>query len=321
MTKSLSRKLDLNLLDLFSTVYKTRNLTEAGKQLGLSQPAMSHALSRLREMYDDPLFLRQAKGVQPTPFAESLVSPVSEALQILEQTLRKEQFDPSTSNRVFRLAMTDIGEQTFLPKLVNALNEQAPFIRIESVATSTTTAELADALSQGRIDMALGAIEKVGAGIRQQVLFSDYYVCVARNGINPQVMQERSAFLRAKHVVPDVAGTVHSSLIQKFLENHTIGRQAMVRVTHFLAIAELVSKTDLIAIMPRNLALNVEQRWDIQHFTPPVPIPAYEVALCWHQRHSNEPGHRWLRELIRQLFAASNPEAAARRRAQHKRPE
>src|SRR5690606_31245648 len=109
MAKALSRKLDLNLLDLFNAIYKTRNLTAAGKELGLSQPAMSHALARLRDAYGDPLFIRLPKGVEPTPFADELIGPVSDALQILGQTLEKEAFVPEHARRTFRLAMTDVG--------------------------------------------------------------------------------------------------------------------------------------------------------------------------------------------------------------------
>lgn len=316
MDKPLSRKLDLNLLDLFDAIYRTRNLTAAGKALGLSQPAMSHALARLRDMYGDPLFVRLAKGVEPTPFADELVGPVSQALQILAQTLEKDSFVPETARRVFRLAMTDIGEHTFLPRLIRHLQHHAPHLCVETVATSASPEELAQELSKGSIDLALGAINPDIAGVRSQILFSDVYACVARPSTVPRGTLSLAEFKRARHVVPNVAGTNHSVLIDRMLVANGMSGQVVARVTHFLAIAELVADTDVIAIMPRNLALSVARRWGLCHFAPPVQMPGYDVMVYWHKRHDQEPGNAWLREAIVDLFRGGpRPSPGARTRA------
>ncbi|MDX3906133.1 MAG: LysR family transcriptional regulator [Pigmentiphaga sp.] len=302
MDKPLSRQLDLNLLDLFDAIYRSRNLTAAGKALGLSQPAMSHALARLRDMYGDPLFVRLAKGVAPTPFADELIGPVSQALQILGQTLEKGSFVPETARRVFRLAMTDIGEHTFMPRLIRHLQRHAPRLCVETVATSASPEDLAQELSKGSIDLALGAINPDIAGVSSHTLFSDVYACVARPSAVPRGTLSLAEFKRARHVVPAVAGTNHAVLIDRMLAANGMSGQVVARVTHFLAIAELVANTDVIAIMPRNLALSVAARWGLCHFSPPVQMPGYDVMVYWHKRYDHEPGNAWLRQAIVALF-------------------
>ena len=301
--KPLSRQLDLNLLDLFDTIYKTRNLTMAGNVLGLSQPAMSHALARLREMYGDPLFVRLPQGLRPTPFAEQLAGPVSVALQIVRGTLDKAPFDPASAQHTFRIAMTDIGEQVFLPLLLRHLEQHAPGIRIETRPTSINPAALVNDLSTGDIDIALGFISRPGKGIFQKFLFRDRYVCVVR-GDHPLVGETLSLedFRNLRHIVPNVAGTGHGDLIGTALANHGIRDSVMLRVTHFLSIAHLVANTDMVAMVPRNLANTFAASWKLRQLQSPLDLPLFDVTQYWHERYHQEPSNRWLRELIEAIF-------------------
>lgn len=301
--KPLSRQLDLNLLELFDTVYRTRNLTIAGNVLGLSQPAMSHALARLREMYGDPLFVRLAQGLRPTPFADQLAGPVSAALQIVRGTLDKAPFDPATAQRTFKVAMTDIGEQVFLPLLLYYLETHAPGIKIETRATSVNPAALINDLSTGDIDVAAGFISNPGKGIHQQFLFSDRYVCVVR-AAHPLVRDALSLadFKRMRHIMPNVAGTGHGESIRKVLASHGIGDQVVLRVTHFLSIASLVANTDLIATVPGNLANTFIGSWNLRLLEPPVEFPGFDVTQYWHERYHEEPGNKWLRGVFESIF-------------------
>ena len=301
--KSLSRQLDLNLLDLFDTVYRTRNLTAAGSVLGLSQPAMSHALARLREMYGDPLFVRLAQGLQPTPFADQLAGPVAAALQIVRATLDKAPFDPATAQRTFRVAMTDIGEQVFLPLLLPHLERKAPGIKIETCATSVNPAALSHDLSTGDIDVALGFISNPASGIRRQVLFRDRYVCVVRPG-HPLAKKSLSldGFRQARHIMPNVAGTGHGETVGKVLAANGLSDQVALRVTHFLSIAPLVANSDLVATVPGNLADTFTASWKLRLFEPPVDFPAFDVTQYWHERYHEEPGNKWLRRVIETMF-------------------
>jgi DNA-binding transcriptional LysR family regulator len=151
--RPLGRQVDLNLLELFEAIHHARNLTAAGVQLGLTQSAVSRGLGRLRQMYGDPLFVRQQRGVLPTPAADALAAPVSEALDILRATLQAPAFDPAHANRTFRIAMSDIGERLFIARLAGYLAQHAPGMVIEAVPPSD--GQLQDRLASGEVDMAV----------------------------------------------------------------------------------------------------------------------------------------------------------------------
>src|SRR5947209_3557385 len=163
---ALSRRLDLRLLELFECVYRTRNLTAAGGRLGLSQPAVSRGLARLREAYDDPLFIRQQRGVQPTPLADRLVGPFAAALGIVHGTAERPTFDPRSDHRHFRIAMSDIGERFFLPRLVERLAKTAPGVTVDAV--SQTMPELSVGLASGEIDLVVGFLADLGKQVHQR---------------------------------------------------------------------------------------------------------------------------------------------------------
>jgi DNA-binding transcriptional LysR family regulator len=301
--KSITRQVDLNLLELFDTVYRIKNLTAAGTVLGLSQPAMSHALARLREMYRDPLFVRLPQGLQPTPFAEDLAGQVATALQIIRATLEKVAFDPATVQRTFRISMTDIGEQVFLPSLVKYLETHARGVKLETKVIGTS--ELFSALSSGDLDLAVGFVSTPAKGIAQQLLFSDNYVCVVRQS-HPLVRSSSmslSEFKQLGHVVADVSGTGHYNSIGKVLASHGIAENIVLRVNHFLSIAPLIANTDLIASVPKNLANTFVKSWKLRIVQPPVRFPPFDIAQYWHERYDQEPGNRWLRNTFESIFA------------------
>jgi DNA-binding transcriptional LysR family regulator len=149
--RPLTRDLDLNLLELFDIVYRTGNLTATGMRLGLSQPAVSYGLAKLRKIYGDALFVRMRHGVQPTPFAVDLAGPIAAAIEMVRGTIKKVEFVPAESRRTFRLAMSDIGERYFLPRLARRLDAEAPRVLIETL--SPPLAELTDGLASGEINL------------------------------------------------------------------------------------------------------------------------------------------------------------------------
>jgi DNA-binding transcriptional LysR family regulator len=301
--KPITRQVDLNLLELFDTVYRVRNLTAAGGFLGLSQPAMSHALARLREMYRDPLFVRLPQGLRPTPFAEDLAGQVATALQIIRSTLEKVAFDPATVQRTFRISMTDIGEQVFLPSLVKHLETHARGVKLETKVLGSN--ELFSALSSGDLDLAVGFVSTPAKGIAQQFLFSDNYVCVVRQS-HPLVRASTMSlaeFRQLGHVVADVSGTGHYNSIGRVLASHGIADNIVLRVNHFLSIAPLIANTDLIASVPRNLANTFVKSWKLRIVQPPVVYPTFDITQYWHERYEREPGNRWLRKTFESIFA------------------
>lgn len=295
------RRIDLNLLVVFDAIYKSRNLTAAGAALGLSQPAMSHALKRLRWMLQDPLFVRLPRGLQPTPHAEQLAGPVAQGLESIRGTLDRAGFDPSTSKRTFRLAMTDIGEQVFLPALLGHLLRHAPGVAVQTC--QITTEDLRDAMASGGVDLALGFIPQLGPGFLQMRLFRSVYACVVRHG-HPDIHETLSLkqYREARHALVLSAGTGHGEVIERAMLAKKIDSNAIQRISHFLAIPAILASTDLVATLPRNLAEAFGQQRKLRLLPPPLELPAFDITLYWHARYDLEPGNRWLREVIGKLF-------------------
>jgi DNA-binding transcriptional LysR family regulator len=300
-SRLLSRQLDLNLLELFETVYRTRNLTAAGSQLGLTQPAVSRGLGRLREMYGDTLFVRQQRGVVPTPFADSLVSPVSSALEILRATVQRPTFRQDQEARAFRVAMSDIGERLFLPRLMSHLAGVAPNVVVEAV--SPNQAELYDGLASGQIDLAVGYLSDLGKQMHQRRLFRERFVYVARRD-HPSIRGSlrREQLRELPHVVAGPEGMQHAASVEKVLSGPRIKARVALRVHSFLCVGPIVASTDLIGPVPSNLGAMVATHMNLQLIEPPMQFPAFDVTMTWHQRFHCDPGSEWLRDAFADLF-------------------
>lgn len=299
--KARARRIDLNLLVVFDAIYKARNLTAAGEAIGLSQPAMSHALARLREMFNDPLFVKLPRGLQPTPYADEVAPTVLEGLATVRRSLDKAGFDPASSRRVFRFAMTDIGEWVLLPPLARTLNSVAPGISIHT--SQPAVRELREGMASGEIDLALGFIPQLAAGFRQQVMYRSAYACVVRDG-HPVIRDSITLkqYREANHVLPYSSATAHGETIEKALLSPGVRGRIATRVTHFLAIPAILAGTDLIATIPRNLAESFGRLMRVRVLAPPVELPGFEIKLYWHERRHLEPGNRWLRGICAQLM-------------------
>src|SRR5262245_2997057 len=193
--------LDLNLLRVFDAVLRDRSVTGAARHLGLTQPAVSNALARLRTSFDDPLFVRTPEGMDATPFARELAEPVRQALALLESALAHGPgFDPATSTRAFRFYMSDLGQIEFLPPLVEFAQRTAPGVRLEAVALEVE--DIGDALASGALDLAVGFLPGLGQPVRRQPLFRDPYVCLMRAD-HPAARGRltKKAFLEASHAL------------------------------------------------------------------------------------------------------------------------
>jgi DNA-binding transcriptional LysR family regulator len=294
-------KLDLNLLRVFAAILAEGSVTAAGERLSLSQPAMSNALARLRKVFGDPLFVRTPRGMRPTPFAERLAQPVRQALELVRATLIKEgEFEPASSERVFRFSMTDIGEMVFLPRLLERLAKLAPHVRIE--ALQVPHREQRDLLESGTIDLAVGNIPVIQAGVRYRKLFSDEYVCMVRSG-HPVIRRSlsRKQFMEAAHAVVSQAGTGHE-IIERTLIEHGLQDRIVLRVPQFTVIAMILARTDLMVMLPPSVARVFQGMGEFRWFACPVPIPRFEVRVLWHERFHQDPANRWLRELMAELY-------------------
>jgi DNA-binding transcriptional LysR family regulator len=292
------KDIDLNLLRLFDAVYRTRNVSRAAELLDLTQPAASQGLSRLRTVIQDPLFMRTAGGVQPTPKAQRLADPVRQALATLEQALGETAgFEPARSRRTFHIHMSDIGENRFLPALMVALRERAPGVRVQTLPVPRE--QITEALDAGRIDFAFGFLPMVKESQRVRLL-EDRYVVLLREG-HPFTRKRRSgaALLEALRELEFVAVRSHADTLRIVQQVQLQDRLRLV-TEHFMVLPSIVMATDLAAIMPRNIARGFEGGYAIVE--PAFPQRDFVVSLHWSRRFEGDPGNRWLRDVIEELF-------------------
>jgi DNA-binding transcriptional LysR family regulator len=295
------RGVDLNLLHLFDRIYHTRNLTAAGAELGLTQSAVSRGLARLRHVYDDTLFVRQQRGVQPTPLAEHLAEPLAAALAIVVGTVDKPRFDPASAERVFRLGVSDIGERYFLPRLSRQLSRVAPGVVVE--ASSPNRQELLPSLASGDLDLLVGFLPELGKQVHLARLFAERFVYVARRG-HPLVKGslDIEQVRRLPHAVASPPGTRHAAAVERVLTGPRIRARVVLRVRSFLSLVPIVAETDLVAAVPSNLARLVATHLKLQLIAPPMKVPGFDVTMAWHTRFHHDPAVMWLRKVFIELF-------------------
>ncbi len=294
--------LDLNLLTVFDRVRRDRSITRAAEALGLSQPAVSNALARLRAATGDRLYVRTPGGMVPTAYAERIAPAVAGALEAIHGALATgSSFDPAGSERGFVLTLTDLGEAYFLPPLIARLAGVAPGIRFHTLPAPRERP--AEALADGSVDLAIGNLPNLGSGTYRQRLFRERYVCIVRDD-HPAIGARMTTrqFERAGHVLAAPTGTGHATVERVLLEHG--GRSSIrVEVQHFLAIPSIVAGSDLVGVVPTRVARQGLLGGLVRIVEPPFAIAPFVVRQCWHARAHADPGHRWLRGLVAELFA------------------
>ena len=301
-------KLDLDWLNVYLEVYRTRSVTEAAQRLGLAQANASVALNKLRTHFGDRLFARTSRGMEPTPFARLIHADVVRSVEALARVAGSRiDFDPKTSQRQFRLCMTDISEIVILPVLMNQLRRAAPGVVIEAERISTDSARR---LESGEVDLAVGFLPGLEAGFYQQVLFEQDFVCLAaRNHPRVRVQPDKRSFLAERHIVVTTSGTGHA-IVDKVFARQKIDRHVALKVSSFLGVARLVARTELLVIVPRRLGEALVRQERVALFDPPVPLPDFAVKQHWHERFHSDPGNMWLRATLKRLLADWTPESA-----------
>jgi DNA-binding transcriptional LysR family regulator len=293
--------IDLNLLRAFDAVLQERSVTAAAARLRLTQPAVSNALARLRALFGDALFVRTPNGMDATPFARELGEPVRQALALLESALAHGPgFDAATSARAFRFYMSDLGQIEFLPPLIERLQGVAPGVRLEAVALDVE--DIAGALAAGALDLAIGFLPGLGPPVRRRALFRDPYLCMMRAD-HPTIKKtlSRKQFLEASHALVSYRGG--HRVIEEALDRAGLSRRIALRVPHFTVVPMVLERTDLILILPQRVARVYERQGKFKSLPPPVAIPPADVGVHWHERFDADPGNRWLREQLLDLFA------------------
>lgn len=297
--------LDVRLLQVFDEIYKTRSVSRAADQLGLGQPAVSIALGKLRQHFDDPLFVRTSTGMDPTPLGDALVQPMRRAIDALEEALGyRTRFEPASVERTFSIAMADISQLVLLPSLWERLRKVAPGVHIDVVNLSAETARM---LETGEVDLALGFLPQLDAGFYQQSLFHQHYVCLASSD-HPRVrgQLDLAQYEAEEHAVVLTSGTGHH-YVEREIARQNIKRRVAVRLPSFLGVAFVVERTDLLVTIPTRLGELLAGRGRFTTYPVPFPLSEYTVKQHWHERYHHDLGNRWLRGVIRELLGSDLP--------------
>ncbi|MFS2162659.1 LysR family transcriptional regulator [Variovorax sp. Varisp62] len=297
--------IDLNLFLAFQAIYATRSVTLAGERLGMTQSAMSNALKRLRERFNDALFVRSTDGMVPTPVAERLITPIEEGLACLMQAVDQGRtFEAQTSGRTFRIAVNDIGQLVMMSELLLVARGIAPGVRFETV--DVPIAEARQRMLHGQIDIALGSWEPIGPSFYQQRLFDETFV-VLTSRASPLGGRDSiglDEYLAAEHIAYRPHGTTDFQLQQTLERAGALDRRRVIlTAAHSLGLSSIVASSGLLLTAPARLAqAMVASRTDLHIVNAPFEVVPFEIRQQWHERFHQDSGNRWLRELIFGLF-------------------
>lgn len=296
------KDLDLNLLLVFDQLLVERRVSRVAENLGLSQPAVSNALARLRGAFGDELFLRTAQGMMPTAHAEQMAESISYALAMIRGAINQSAvFDPGSSQRTFVIGMTDIGEIYFLPRLLERLARDAPGISLSTVRN--TAVGLKEDMEAGRVDCAVGPLPQLKAGFFQRRLFRQRYVCLFRKGHRlDRRRMTLDDFSAAEHLLVVSDSTGHGK-VDDLLRRMDVHRRVRLTVPHFLAIGHILQSTDLVATVTERLAERMAEPFGLRCIAHPARLPDAAINLFWHSKYHRDPANQWLRGLFFDLFA------------------
>lgn len=293
-------KLDSKLLEVFYFIYKFKNVSIAAEHLGMSQPAVSNSLTKIRNHFNDPLFLRVGNEMLPTELAKQIFAPISEIIGKMELVNNfKVGFDPEHSNQLFTIAMTDVSHLVLLPKLTKYLKDCAPEIRFKVRSISRETSYQ---MANGEIDLAIGFLPELEQGFYQQQLFSQYYVVISRKD-HPRLSSgtiDVESYMRESHV--DVDTSVGHYLIENELIKKGLKRNVSMSLPSYLGVGLVVQETDMIATIPYYLSELLLSRGNLQILNAPLDFPTYPVRQFWHLSSHHQSSHQWLRQIIYGLF-------------------
>jgi DNA-binding transcriptional LysR family regulator len=293
---------DLNLLRVFTVLMEERNVTRAAERLGVTQPALSNSLNRLRETLGDPLFVRERYGVKPTMVALEIAPTITETLTRLDELILGQQaFDPATASRQIVIAPNSYVEFALAPAIVARLRERAPGIALRMTPYGNDLAETG--VVSGATALAMGRIIDPPDNLVVQHLMDEGLSCVVRAD-HPDIGDKitRAQYERMKHVNVLPPGRLRAGLFQA-LERQALKRDVAVSVTHFLAVPEMIAATDYCSTLPRLICKRLAHDRRLKILPAPVDLGVFPVQMAWHVRYRHDPAHRWLRSLIAEVVA------------------
>ncbi|MDR2306821.1 MAG: LysR family transcriptional regulator [Paucimonas sp.] len=293
------RRIDLNLLLTLHALLSEQHVSRAAVRLHRSQPAVSHALAQLREIFADPLLVRRGGRLQPSARAEALREPLQQALQQLDSLLGSPGFEPGRARRTFRLVMSDYGARVVLPGLMRLLRREAP--GIDLVVSQGSREAMLGQLIDGEADLALGVFPELPAEIGQQVLFEESFVCLAdRAGLPPRGGLDLAQWLARPHVLVAVRPGIDNEID---LALAALGERRRIALTlpHWGVAQGLLTGTDLVLTVARRSLAGARLDPVLRRFAPPLAIAPFAFTQAWHSRREGDAGHRWLRMQVQAL--------------------
>lgn len=291
---------DLNLLPIFVALMEERSVTRAADRLGMTQAALSNALTRLRAMLQDPLFIRERYGMRPTPKAEALVPELAAALAAVDTVVLGQQaFDASRADQLITIAPNSYVEFVLVPALVARLGALAPGIRLRTLPFGTDLAETG--VTSGTTAMAVGRISEAPDNLVVQHIADDGLACVVRAD-HPKIGARisKAQYERMKHVNVLPPGRLRAGLFQA-LDQQGLKRDVAVSVTHFASVAEIVAATDFCATLPRQICRRLALDVRLKVMPTPVDLGTFPMHMAWHVRYRQDPAHAWLRALVAEV--------------------
>ena len=298
------RNADLNLLKVFEALMTEGNVTRAARKLSLTQPTVSNALRRLRETFDDPLFVRSGAGVNPTRRAIDLWEPLSQSLHAIRGTLDVESFDALRSTAGLSIAMSDYVSGIVVPRLASKLSKAAPSMQIHGIPN--TLVDFGKVLADNKADFAISVYnEEVQrpAFLKSRALWSPDFMCFMRTG-HPLARLDKiplKKFLAARHVDVSLVGKT-TPTYDFFLRSRGLQRNLVSTVNHYSAAYEVVRRSDLIAVLPWSERFEPPRLTGLRMVPVPLEAPPRVIELFWHQRHETSALHQWLKNTLLALF-------------------
>lgn len=291
-------KIDLNLFTVFEAIYTEGSLTRAAERLNLTQPAISHALSRLRDKVDDPLFIRNGHKMQPTAAAQNLFPEVQHALGQLNQALQKaHKFEPATADKVFKIATGDLIEATLLAPLIRQLEKAAPNLKIASVALDRKEVDVK--LAGGELDFVVDILRPNKDNIHQAKLVEDELVVIVNKNHYLKPTLSEQDYMGAKHILVSSRPS-GPSLVDFAMSSLGINRNVGLRCQHYFSACQVTNESNFMLTIPKHYAMVLCSKFDnLELRAMPFQTADIDLYLYWHHNHDENPGNQWLRSILR----------------------
>jgi DNA-binding transcriptional LysR family regulator len=291
--------LDLNLLVIFEAIMQEQSITAAAQRLYMTQPSVSNAVTRMRHAWGDPLFVKEGRGIKPTPYAQNLWQQISGSLTTIRQATQKESFNVARTERTFRIALTDWMADIFWLPIRKLIEQEAPGLNIHAVPYAVNAEQL---LLDAEVDLVLDYYAGSSPHVKTQWIFDNHFVC-AMGAQNPLANKDLSLeeFINAEHLLMSLSGKAYGS-VDEALKKQNAQRRIAMTVNHFSNIPKILQGTNLITTIPLPIIFNSVNDGKLVISDPPIEISPGPISMTWHNRLDQDQAMLWLRDKIQQVI-------------------